>query len=74
MVMNVKIDAEVHRQMSIKAAELQVHKNVLASALIECGLTMTDEAILQACFCVTSDAKTECPNPVPAPKSQPGET
>lgn len=62
MVKNVKIDNETHKQMSVKAATLGVHKNVLASALIELGLSMKDEDILNAIFCVTSDVKTVCLN------------
>lgn len=54
MVKNVKIDEETHRLMSMKAAKLQVHKNTIASALIELGLSMPDEAILRAIFDVTS--------------------
>lgn len=59
MYKNVKIDTETHRLMSIKAARLGVHKNALASALIELALTMTDEEILNALFSVTSSVKTE---------------
>jgi len=62
MMKNVKIDAETHRLMSIKAAKLGVHKNILASALIELALSMTDEAILDAMFSVTSHVRKEYPS------------
>lgn len=71
MFKNVKVDAETHRLMSIRAAKLGVHKNTLASALIELGLSMPDEAILHAMFSVTSHVKTEYPSQENPPKSVP---
>lgn len=68
MTKNVKIDDEVHRLMSIRAARLALHKNVLATALIELALTMTDEEILRVALCVTSHSKTEYPNQDQGPK------
>lgn len=62
MSKNIKVDEEIHRQMSIRAARLGIHKNVLSSALIELALTMTDEAILMTIDTVTSHVKTVYPN------------
>lgn len=60
MTKNVKIDDETHRLMSIKAADLQLHKNVLTTVLINLGLSMSDTVILCAADTVTSHVKTVC--------------
>ena len=40
---NVKIDADIHRKISVKAAELGVHKGVLTDALISAALEHLDD-------------------------------
>lgn len=46
MTKNVKIDDEVHRLMSIRAARLGVHKSELSSVLLHLGLQSHDDIIL----------------------------
>lgn len=59
MVKNVKIDDDVHHKMSMVSARLKVQKNVLASALIQHALAMTDEEILAAVDRSPAGVKTE---------------
>lgn len=68
---NLKVNDETHRQMSIRAAQLGVQKNVLASALIELALAMDNNTILRFIFSVTNDVKTVYQNQDQVPKSQP---
>jgi hypothetical protein len=38
MLKNIKINAEIHQKIAIKAAEMAVKKGELVEKLIECGL------------------------------------
>jgi hypothetical protein len=44
---NVKIDEEIHREMSIKSAMGRIGKTTLTNALIRAGLSLPDEILLK---------------------------
>lgn len=62
MVKNVKIDDEVHRQLSIRASETSTKKSDLASALVLAGLDhLPQEVINTYVFMVTSNKNSKVP-------------
>lgn len=60
MLKNVKIDAETHRLLSVKAAEIQEQKGILCAVLIRAALQKLSGEELQNMLdsYVTSDDKS----------------
>lgn len=44
---NVKIDNEVHREMSIESAKMGVGKTTLTNALIRAAMSLPDEVLIK---------------------------
>lgn len=57
---NVKIDVDAHQRLSVKAAEMQVLKSLLCSALIRYALNHFDEEEIRNIIdnSVTSDGNS----------------